>query len=414
MRSRRHLAGLVLACATLPLAALGQPVAAPGASPPSTSTAPLPGAASAVSSSALPSPPASAAPAVVPRARIEPLLQRVPLVLDRLRPADIGLVINVRDPYSVAVGAYYAARRGLQPEQVLRVDLPVQPALSVPDFDALQQAIDRHFGARAQALALAWTQPYAVACSAITGALAMGHDEALCRQTCAPTRVSPYANSRSARPYGDFRMRLSMLLAAPDVAQAQALIDRGVRADGSLSDATSTAPAVVAYVRTGDPARNVRSALYPAATQLAGGAVQLVRVQGLEATPAERLLLVSVGAAQLRTLPAESAWLPGDLADHLTSMGGDLAGPHDQTTALAWITAGATASHGTVSEPCSHLQKFPHPGWLIGHYAQGATAIEAYWKSVLWPQQSLFIGEPLAAPFAPAKPRAAAPASAAH
>ena len=96
------------------------------------------------------------------------------------------------------------------------------------------------------------------------------------------------------------------------------------------------------------------------------------------------------------------------------NMGGDLAGPHDQTTALAWITAGATASHGTVSEPCSHLQKFPHPGWLIGHYAQGATAIEAYWKSVLWPQQSLFIGEPLAAPFAPAKPRAAAPPSAAH
>jgi len=35
------------------------------------------------------------------------------------------------------------------------------------------------------------------------------------------------------------------------------------------------------------------------------------------------------------------------------------------------------------------------------HYLQGATAIEAYWRSVAWPQQSLFVGEPLAAPFAP-------------
>lgn len=33
-------------------------------------------------------------------------------------------------------------------------------------------------------------------------------------------------------------------------------------------------------------------------------------------------------------------------------------------------------------------------------YAQGASVIEAYWKSVWWPQQGLFVGEPLAAPFA--------------
>jgi hypothetical protein len=35
---------------------------------------------------------------------------------------------------------------------------------------------------------------------------------------------------------------------------------------------------------------------------------------------------------------------------------------------------GATASYGTVSEPCSHPQKFPHPQVLLLHYAQGATA----------------------------------------
>ena len=62
--------------------------------------------------------------------------------------------------------------------------------------------------------------------------------------------------------------------------------------------------------------------------------------------------------------------------------------------------AGATASYGTVSEPCNHVQKFPHPQVLLGRYVQGATAIEAYWSSVAWPAQGVFVGEPLAAPFA--------------
>ena len=36
----------------------------------------------------------------------------------------------------------------------------------------------------------------------------------------------------------------------------------------------------------------------------------------------------------------------------------------------------------------------------MAHYLQGETLIEAYWKSVLMPGQGLFIGEPLARPFA--------------
>ena len=36
---------------------------------------------------------------------------------------------------------------------------------------------------------------------------------------------------------------------------------------------------------------------------------------------------------------------------------------------------------------------------LIDHYYRGATLMEAYWKSVQWPGQGLFVGEPLAKPF---------------
>jgi hypothetical protein len=36
----------------------------------------------------------------------------------------------------------------------------------------------------------------------------------------------------------------------------------------------------------------------------------------------------------------------------------------------------------------------------MAHYLQGETLIEAYWKSVQMPGQGVFIGEPLARPFA--------------
>jgi uncharacterized protein (TIGR03790 family) len=98
-------------------------------------------------------------------------------------------------------------------------------------------------------------------------------------------------------------------------------------------------------------------------------------------------------------------FMPGALADHMTSFGGDLLGGGGQMSSLEWLKAGATASYGTVSEPCNFWQKFPNPHVLLMNYLSGATAIEAYWKSVAWPTQGVFIGEPLAAPYrhAPAR-----------
>jgi len=78
-------------------------------------------------------------------------------------------------------------------------------------------------------------------------------------------------------------------------------------------------------------------------------------------------------------------------------------------SALRWLEAGATASYGTVVEPCNFPQKFPDPGVAMRHYLDGDTAVEAYWKSVVWPGQGLFIGEPLARPYGPAP--ASAPAA---
>ena len=91
---------------------------------------------------------------------------------------------------------------------------------------------------------------------------------------------------------------------------------------------------------------------------------------------------------------------PGAVADHLTSAGGILEGA-TQMPITEWLGQGATASYGTVSEPCNHRGKFPSPGIFLDHYLRGDTLLEAYWKSVAMPGQGLFIGEPLARPYAP-------------
>jgi hypothetical protein len=60
---------------------------------------------------------------------------------------------------------------------------------------------------------------------------------------------------------------------------------------------------------------------------------------------------------------------------------------------------GATASYGTVAEPCNYLEKYPDP--LMGFwYARGFTVGESYAMAVEAPYQGLFAGDPLAAPFA--------------
>ena len=323
----------------------------------------------------------------------------MPRIQGRITSREIGLVINTADPYSVAVGQAYIKARGLAPEQVLRLELPVGPVLTPDEFRTLDARVKAFFQPTTQALALAWSAPYAVDCNSITSALTLGFDGSACPPRCQRTRPSPYFNAATSRPFTDLKIRPSMLLAAPDIAVAKGLILRGVAADRSLG--LRGAPPVHAYfVRTSDAARSVRFRLFPPPGLLARVGVD-VHVESTEAIGrADRVLLYQTGLARVEGLGSVH-WVPGALADHLTSFGGQLQGAAGgQMPALDWIAAGATASYGTVSEPCNHLQKFPHPQLLLLHYLQGSSALEAYWKSVAWPQQGVFIGEPLAAPFA--------------
>ena len=323
----------------------------------------------------------------------------VPRTAGRITSRELGLVINTADPYSVEVGEFYVQARRLAPEQVLHVELPLKAALTADEFRAFDRKVSAFFGAATQALALAWSRPYAVQCNSLTAALALGFDGELCERTCAPPlRFSPYFNSASTRPYTDLGLRPAMLLAADDVEGAKAMIRRGVAADFTLG--LRGAPPVNAYlVATPDRARSVRALLFPPPGRIARVGVNVVVEQTTALHDVDRVLLYLTGAVRVDQLDT-IGWVPGAIGDHLTSFGGVLDGQRGQMPATAWIASGATASYGTVSEPCSHLQKFPHPQVLLLQYVQGSSLIEAYWKSVAWPQQGIFIGEPLAAPFA--------------
>jgi len=178
-------------------------------------------------------------------------------------------------------------------------------------------------------------------------------------------------------------------------------VQRGLAAEGS-------APAGTGWLlRTADAARSVRWTDYPALpAQWAtppGLALQVVDASD-PAAPQELdgqqgVLFYATGAVRLHKL-AGIGFLPGAVAEHLTSTGGVLPGGNGQMPATAWLAAGATASYGTVEEPCNHVDKFPRASVLIEHYLRGATVLEAYWKSVAWPGQGLFLGDPLARPWA--------------
>lgn len=103
------------------------------------------------------------------------------------------------------------------------------------------------------------------------------------------------------------------------------------------------------------------------------------------------------GLGKVKFLDANK-YLPGSIADHLTSTGGHLFNG-TQMSVLEWIDAGVTGTYGAVIEPCNFVQKFPNPGVIMQKYLSGNTLIEAYWKSVQMPGQGVFVGEPLASPY---------------
>jgi len=312
-----------------------------------------------------------------------------------LGASDLAVIVNDADPTSVRIAEYYKYRRRIPESNIIHVRFtPGSYTMSRIEFQSIKSLVDRATPRRVQAYALAWTQPYRVDCMSITTAFAAGFDESFCASTCKPTKPSSYFNSNSRRPYDDYGIRPAMMLAGRSFTEVKKLIDRGVASDHSFPRGTGY------LVSTSDKARNVRAVFYPEIVERYMGSpfdIRLVKANFIQNR--KNVLFYFTGIMRVPALNS-IRFVPGAIADHLTSRGGVLLNG-DQMNVLRWLEAGATASYGTVSEPCNFPDKFPQPGIVIDRYLRGESLIEAYWKSVAWPGQGLFVGEPLAAPFAP-------------
>lgn len=311
----------------------------------------------------------------------------------------LAVVFNTADPDSRELAGYYQQQRKIPPQNMIAVEMPPGVSqLNREQFAKIYGQVIQATPAEVQYYALAWSQPYRVACMSVTSAFAFGFDEKYCGSGCVATAPGAYFNSDSTAPYDDFKIRPSMLLAGSTLQQARAMIDRGVRADHHQSGQ----PRATAYlVSTSDKARNVRARLYPDVVAQLGHRLPIEIVHSDMLENKLDVMFYFTGLISVNNIESNT-FVDGAIADHLTSSGGNLFGGR-QMSILRWLDAGATASYGSVVEPCAFPQKFPNPGIVIDRYTRGESLIEAYWKSVQWPGQGVFVGEPLATPYAVAK-----------
>lgn len=304
----------------------------------------------------------------------------------------LAVIINDDDPLSRQIGEYYQKRRNIPLANLIHVRFPPGTAImSQSEFIRVKAEVDQKTPKSVQAFALTWTAPYRVDCMSITSAFAFGFNTAYCSNQCGATRPSAYYNSSSTTPYDTLKIRPTMALAGIDFDHVKGLIDRGIAADNSHP------PGSAYLLSTGDPTRNVRAVAYPQLVQAAAKLVDVQLIKGDFIKEKSDVLFYFTGSANVPYLDTLK-FRPGAIADHLTSSGGRLT-DSDQMSSLRWLEAGATGSYGTVVEPCNHLAKFPNPALVMYWYLAGNSLIEAYWKSVQWPGEGIFIGEPLAKPY---------------
>jgi uncharacterized protein (TIGR03790 family) len=338
-----------------------------------------------------------------------------------ISPAEVAVLINDNDPQSVEVASYYQQKRHIPDQNMIHLNFDqnklyegftANNGLDPKEFALLKAQVDAAAGTQIQAQVITWSKPFRIASFnyyptnySITSAFTFGIDSGYIGiPSCNPMPASPYYNSSSSKPYTDFHIRPTMMLAGVDTASVKATIDKGAKADGSFPAGTGW------FARTADAARSdPRFADFKSTVQdwNRPGALSMKYVDysaGGSANIAHRsnILFYETGAVNVPSLRTNT-YVPGALADHLTSGGGDLFGStavdNGQMSILRWLEAGATASYGTETEPCAHAQKFPQASVLVKSYFVGDTAVEAYLKSVQWPAQGVFVGEPLARPF---------------
>ena len=347
-------------------------------------------------------------------------------------PSGVVLLVNDEHPDSAAVAAHYATRRDLPPRQVLHLRVSVKPELTLQEFRAsIEEPLRDHLlreglEERARCLVLSRgfpvrvrSGPGFVSTTALlqvldlplsgmpqAGVPGTPLDSLLPADRANPYREGPFPEDR--RP-GGRALRLVTMLDGWTAADAMALVDRSVEADGG----PPADPLFVFQDANGNAGgRNPQYAAAAESLKGAGFRVDLVAAGKEKVKGAKDLMgWMSGGAYSNLDGPGvlSNAFAPGAIADMLESFGAvpenfREKGPHFQFPVPWMIRAGAAGVHGAVAEPYAHT--FPDVR-IFERYTSGLDLAESFHGSLPYLHwMNLVLGDPLCAPFA-RRPRVA-------
>ncbi|TAL07215.1 MAG: TIGR03790 family protein [Verrucomicrobia bacterium] len=335
---------------------------------------------------------------------------------------NVAVVVNQTSTNSLQLANYFCEKRGVPPQNVIRISWsggnvdwnlsefttnllnPVQAALNAR---ALTNQIDF--------LVLSMDIPYRILkttgsvpnnFNSTTANLYYGFKDNLADPfnfcSLANGSTAAYAGAedvfRNLNP-GTFKTNhLAVMLTAETLNQARRMVDQGVASDGTFPTQT----ALLAH--TTDYGRNVRYLEFDDAifnTRLRSVFdLQRTNLNCANWCAVVQTNLLGYLTGQQNFTANTNTFIPGAMADNLTSFGGEIFVPaNDQTTLMTFVQAGASGCFGTVIEPCNYLQKFPSAQNYF-YQARGFSIGECYYQSVTNPYQGLIVAEPLAAPFA--------------
>lgn len=332
---------------------------------------------------------------------------------------NVVVVVNQNSSNSVQLANYYCEQRNIPPQNVLRINWAggnfmwtlsdFQNTLATPLAAMLAS---RGLTNQIDYVVLSMDIPYHVSATngvnSTTSSLYYGFvPDGPAPGPGLPTSCSlpdassnSYAGSelpfRSIAPGSGAGSWLVTMLTASNLNFAMQAVNQGVNSDASYPTQT------VYLAKSTDSARNIRFVGYDNAefNALMNGKYSIERINNSNSPFGLPLMLgYQNGLYQFTIQP--NAFVPGGLADTLTSFGGAIFEVTDHTTLLVWIQAGATGSYGTIIEPCAYLEKFPSAMDYF-YQSRGFNMAECYYQSVTNPYQGLIVGEPLAAPFAQA------------
>jgi uncharacterized protein (TIGR03790 family) len=316
------------------------------------------------------------------------------------------VVINQNSSNSCELGNYFCEQRQVPPENVLHITWTggniswgsgeFQTNLLNPLLDLL---VSRQLTHQVDYVVLSMDIPFQTvngsAVNSTTSALFYGlkSDSApdwlgITNSYSASEQIFHQAKPASAPGYSF----LATMITSDSLANAKRLVDQGAASDGTFPGQP------VILEKSSDTLRNTRYRAFDNAifnTRLCGD-FTILKTNSDSVWGQANLLGFETGLANFSISPG--TFVPGAMADSVTSFGGIIFGPNGQTTLLSFINAGASGSYGTVTEPAPSLDKFPNPQ-VYFYQARGFSLAECYYQSVNVPYQGLIVGEPLAAPF---------------